>query len=221
MDRFPANEHNIKSLGIDFDNLTHSEIIDAIYKIDGAVYDSETNFIYTDIMDCFDDEQYFNLLREVGVPTLSDFLKQLSSIKDEKIRSDLHYHGFFRILDAEYNAKFKILDKLLFKEKPNSSSSLVHEDESEPNPYPRIFTSIKAFDKFKKLREEFGDGDEDLANYSFVYHRMVKDKFIYDDYKQKEFVFFLLDFNINIKRIKSKSQLGKTDFRESIYNSLK
>ena len=61
MNRFPANEHNIKSLGIDFDNLTHSEIIDAIYKIDGAVYDSETNLIYTDIMDCFDDKKYFNL----------------------------------------------------------------------------------------------------------------------------------------------------------------
>lgn len=113
MNRFPANEHNIKSLGIDFDNLTHSEIIDAIYKIDGAVYDSETNLIYTDIMDCFDDKKYFNLLREVGVPTLSDFLKQLSSIKDEKIRADLHYHGFFKILDAEYNAKFKILDLML------------------------------------------------------------------------------------------------------------
>lgn len=91
----------------------------------------------------------------------------------------------------------------------------------EENPYPRIFTSIKAFDKFKKLREEFGDGDEDLANYSFVYHRMKKDKLIYEDYKQTEFMYFLLEFDINIKRIKPKSQLGKTDFRESIYNSIK
>ena len=71
------------------------------------------------------------------------------------------------------------------------------------------------------MLDEFGNGDENLANYSFVYHRMVKDKFIYEDYKQTEFMFFLLDFNINIKRIKPKNQLGKTDLRESIYNSVK
>ncbi|ENA1802739.1 hypothetical protein ABF179_002147 [Flavobacterium psychrophilum] len=89
------------------------------------------------------------------------------------------------------------------------------------NPYPRIFTSHKAFDKFKKLREEFGNTQQNLSNYSFIYHRMVKDKFIYEDYKQTEFVFFLLDFDINISRIKPKTQLGNNDLRESIYNNLK
>ena len=91
----------------------------------------------------------------------------------------------------------------------------------EDNPYPRIFTSHKAFDKFKKLREEFGNTQQNLSNYSFVYHRMIKDKFIYSDYKQTEFVYFLLDFNINIDRIKPKTQLGNNDLRERIYNSLK
>lgn len=91
----------------------------------------------------------------------------------------------------------------------------------EENPFPRIFTSPKAFNKFKKLNEEFGDTKQNLSNYSFVYHRMVKDKFIFEDYKQKDFVFFLLDFDINIDRIKPKTQLGNNDFRESIYNSLK
>nr|WP_315232681.1 hypothetical protein [uncultured Flavobacterium sp.] len=91
----------------------------------------------------------------------------------------------------------------------------------EDNLYPRIFTSHKAFDKFKKLREEFGNTKQNLSNYSFVYHRMVKDKFIFEDYKQTEFVFFLLAFDINISRIKPKTQLGNNDLRESIYNSLK
>lgn len=90
----------------------------------------------------------------------------------------------------------------------------------EKNPYPRIFTSPKAYNKFINLKEEFGSGDEDLANYSFVYHRMKRDKLIYEDYKQTEFM-YLLVFEINIKRIKPKNQLGKTDLRESIYNSIK
>jgi hypothetical protein len=95
------------------------------------------------------------------------------------------------------------------------------ESTDNSNPYPRVFTSHKAFDKFKKLKEEFGNTKQDLSNYSFVYHRMVKDKLIYDDYKQTEFVFFLLDFDVNISRIKPKTRLGNNDLRESIYNSLK
>lgn len=93
-------------------------------------------------------------------------------------------------------------------------------NENEKNPYPRIFTSSLAYEKFKNLLEEFGNTKQNLSNYSFVYHRMVKDKFIFSDYKQKEFVYFLLDFNINIDRIKPRTQLGNNDLRERIYNSL-
>ena len=66
--------------------------------------------------------------------------------------------------------------------------------------------------------EEFGNGNENLANYSFVYHRMKRDNLIFDDYQQTQFMYFLLDFDINIKRIKPKTQLGNNDLRESIYN---
>lgn len=91
----------------------------------------------------------------------------------------------------------------------------------EENPYPRIFTSLNGFNKFQKLVDEFGNTKQNLSNYSFVYHRMIKDKLIYADYKQTEFVYFLHDFNISIDRIKPKSQLGKADLRESIYNNIK
>ena len=90
--------------------------------------------------------------------------------------------------------------------------------EKDENPYPRIFTTSKAFNKFKNLVEEFGNGNENLANYSFVYHRMKRDNLIFDDYQQTQFMYFLLDFDINIKRIKPKTQLGNNDLRESIYN---
>jgi hypothetical protein len=89
---------------------------------------------------------------------------------------------------------------------------------SEENPYPRIFTSINAYYKFKNLLDEFGNGAENVANYSFVFHKMKRDRLIFDDYQQTQFIYFLLDFDINISRIKPKSQLGKTELRESIYN---
>jgi hypothetical protein len=91
---------------------------------------------------------------------------------------------------------------------------------SEENPYPRIFTSINAFYKFKNLLDEFGNGAENVANYSFVFHKMKRDRLIFDDYQQTQFIYFLLDFDINISRVKPKSQLGKTELRESIYNKV-
>ena len=49
---------------------------------------------------------------------------------------------------------------------------------------------------------------------------MKKDNLIFDDYQQTQFMYFLLDFDINIKRIKPKSQLGNNDLREGIYNRI-
>ena len=125
--------------------------------------------------------------------------------------------------NEDLNGKYDIAEDLfelpsiatIFNEKKSNPN------ENEKNPYPRIFTSAVAYEKFISLVDEFGKTPNDLANYSFVYHRMVKDKFIFSDYKQKEFVFFLLEFNINIDRIKPKTQLGNNDLRERIYNGLK
>ncbi|MGZ9676143.1 hypothetical protein [Flavobacterium sp. GNP001] len=152
-------------------------------------------------MDCFHEDQKLEFL----LKTIKKMSGQVSEFKDVLFENEIEQLFNFENRDSE---------------KTSAKQSVIG-NPIEANPYPRIFTSSKAFDKFQKLLEEFGNGDENLANYSFVYHRMVKDKFIYEDYKQTEFMFFLLDFNINIKRIKPKNQLGKTDLRESIYNSVK
>ena len=89
------------------------------------------------------------------------------------------------------------------------------------NPYPRIFTSNKAFDKFKKLLDEFGNTKENLVNYSFVFHRMKRDGLIYDDFQKLQFTYFLLKFEINIDRIKPMKEIGKLEYRESIYMKTK
>jgi hypothetical protein len=106
----------------------------------------------------------------------------------------------------------------LASNEPNNLLNSV--DKIIPNSYSRIFTSEMAYNKFLSLLDEFGNSAENLANYSFVFHKMKRDKLIYDDYQQTQFVFFLLDFDINISRIKSKNQLGKNDLREGIYNRI-
>lgn len=91
---------------------------------------------------------------------------------------------------------------------------------SEENPYPRIFTNSKAFNKFKNLYDEFAKSNQDLANYSFIFHRMKKDNLIYKDLKQLEFIDFLSSFEIHLDRLKPISQLGNNDLREGIYNRI-
>jgi hypothetical protein len=88
------------------------------------------------------------------------------------------------------------------------------------NPYPRIFTSVGAYSKFKNLFDEFAKSNQDLANYSFVFHRMKKDNLIYKDLKQLEFIDFLSSFEIHLDRLKPISQLGNNDLREGIYNRI-
>lgn len=91
----------------------------------------------------------------------------------------------------------------------------------EENPYPRIFKNSKAFQVFKNLLDEFGTDKDNLANYSFVYHRMKKDELIYDDFQKLQFTYFLLNFNIKIDRIKRIGDIGKIELRESIYTKAK
>jgi uncharacterized protein (DUF488 family) len=120
--------------------------------------------------------------------------------------------------DKIFNEK---LEMLLGEDNDNEINStpadLVIQTE---NTYPRIFTSIKAFEKFQNLLNEFGISSQDLANYSFVFHRMKKDSLIFKDLKQIEFIDFLSSFEIHLDRLKPKSQLGNIDLRESIYNRI-
>ena len=90
------------------------------------------------------------------------------------------------------------------------------------NPYPRIFTSYKAFLIFDKLKAEFGIKKKiDLVNYSFVYHKMLRDDFVFDEMKHKEFIYFLLEFDISIDKIKPWNEIGNLELKERIYKKVK
>lgn len=152
------------------------------------------------------------------------FLNTLEDISED-LRFDFLIHSTTKLEDNVTKLKEEY-----FTEKLNSIIKLeYHEDviseesvniKSSVNPYPRIFTSDKAYFKFENLLKEFENSRQNLANYSFVFHRMKKDNLIYNDLKQLEFIDFLSIFEIHLDRLKPISQLGNSDLREGIYNRI-
>lgn len=123
--------------------------------------------------------------------------------------------------EEEINVKISIRDIANNNFNVNGENGVITStttDVTTENLYPRIFTTVKAFEKFKNLVNEFGNTKENLANYSFVFHRMKRDGLIYDDFQKLQFTYFLLKLDINIDRIKPMKEIGKLEYRESIYN---
>jgi len=228
MDRYSGTRENFIRLGVDYDNLTFDEVIEQINSIEEAFYDRENNYIYVDVLDYLEDETYFNHLQELGVPNLGELIEKLSVIKDENVRNSLYVKGVVKILEAHYNAKDKILDKLIFNNESNESNENSENIEirsinnsEEENPEPLVFKNYKAFIVFKKYFDRFGSSAQNLTNYSFLYHKMVRDKLIHKEAKQIAYYDFLSKYNISIERIKPMTQIGNKNIKESIYNNCK
>lgn len=127
-----------------------------------------------------------------------------------------------RDLNREYykhllnNERVKVLNFVnrLIERQPSDLS------EEKDNPYPRIFTSPKGFILFEKLKAEFGIGKK-LKDYSFVFRKMVQDNLIYSNVKHREYIDFLLTFDIEIDRINTLYEIGNIEYREHIYSGLK
>jgi hypothetical protein len=222
MDRYSGTRENFIRLGIDYDNLTFDEVIEQINSIEEAFYDRENNFIYVDVLDYLEDETYFNHLQELGIPNLGELMDKLSVIKDENVRSGLYVKGVVKILEAHYNAKDKILDKLIFNNDSNENNDIQTINNSkEENPEPLVFKSFKAFLVFEKYFERFPVSPQNLTNYSFLFHKMKQDKLIHEEAKQIAYFNFLSKYDIFIERIKPMTQIGNKNIKEQIYINCK
>ena len=220
---------------IEFTTNLKDEIINNLTFLNDAKFDLylnwlkdkiETSYVY-DPEACIIDKwiKEFNLIEdEFPFDFNQDVSKLISSFDDTTLKPDearkvrmiqLEFHWYAVYL--EYKKIMSFISEL----KTNKSSGIIIPDETKlTNPYPRIFTSDKAFDKFQNLLDEFGNSNQDLANYSFVFHRMKKDSLIFKDLKQLEFIDFLSSFEIHLDRLKPESQLGNNDLREGIYNRI-
>jgi|25_taG_2_1085351.scaffolds.fasta_scaffold08397_2 hypothetical protein len=88
------------------------------------------------------------------------------------------------------------------------------------NPFPRIFIDRKGYEFFLKLKEGIGKRNMyELANYSFIFRKMLEDKFIYK-IQESEFRDFLNDnFEIDLNKLKTFDTYNGSNL--SIYNYLK
>ena len=183
------------------------------------VYDTDEGIIDRWLKEYELDEKDFPFYSNEKICKLLSSFNDVSLSKDEasKVRSiQLQFHWYSVYL--EYN---KIISFILDLSNKKISENTISKESENSNPYPRIFKDAYAFSIFKNLLEEFGNDEENLANYSFVYLRMKKDELIFDDIRNLQFIYFLLDFDINIDRIKPLSQIGKKAYRESIYSKAK
>lgn len=122
------------------------------------------------------------------------------------------YEDYLNKLYKENNSSKELISAL------SDVKSIIKE---EDNPYPKIFKNYAAYTIFLNLFNEFGNTKENLANYSFVFHKMTYEDLIYSDLKQLSYFSFLNEFDISIDRIKPYSNIGKIRYRESIYTKVK
>jgi hypothetical protein len=120
------------------------------------------------------------------------------------------------ILDG-FTTYFKDIFPELFDKKEANSK-----DNKQVNPFPRIFIDSRAYNLFEKLKDSLCFQERTLlADYSFLYRSLYKDKFIYEGVVESEFRTFLEE-NYGVVLDKLKTLNNCTTIRKSkIYGSLK
>lgn len=63
----------------------------------------------------------------------------------------------------------------------------IYEKEIIENPFTNIFENVEGFLLFQSLHSIYKDIEKPLANYSFIYRQLSKDKFIKDSFKPEKF----------------------------------
>ncbi len=117
----------------------------------------------------------------------------------------------YEIKNKVINSQKRKLDFLKL-EKENSKNEL------QSNPHSRIFKRGAHFKLFEYLKESVKN---ELADYSFIFRAMQKDKFIYEGIKEKEFRSWLNDtYGISIGKLKLHDYC-KTQSKVSNYGTSK
>jgi hypothetical protein len=167
---------------------------------------------------------------------------KLAKSKDEEISKV--YKFTCQIIIAKINALDEIQNELIpiinnfdykldsdFNTSISQSSETPFEDEESEvgiltdridNPFPNIFRNYDAYLFFERLKENICiDQNTQLADYSYVYRKMLEDKFINDEVSPSSFVSFLdKNYNIVLDPLKSWGKLtGK--HRVTLYEILK
>ena len=111
----------------------------------------------------------------------------------------------------------EIFPELFEKTKIESNSN-----SSPKNPFPRIFKNGEAFILFDNLKDSLCNDDRTLlADFSFVFRIMHKEKYIYDYIQESEFRNFLSkEYQIEIDKLKTLDNCS-TQKKIDLYNLVK
>lgn len=92
------------------------------------------------------------------------------------------------------------------------------EQKSTSNKYKRIFKTDFAYNFFEQLR---GIVQNDIADYSFIYRKMILDKLIFDNVGLNEFTRFLsAEYEVEIDKMKQLDNC-RTVAKEQLYTTIK
>lgn len=162
--------------------------------------------------------QRFKFIYEkLSIKSEKKSLKKRQLQKLELLRSK-QSDNYFKYL---FKDLIKTIKSITFDENKKTTHLNIENKELNKQNNTRIFTSFKGESIFQKAKENYSNTQEYLADYSFLYHKMKRDKFINEFVKNIEFINFLGTENIIIDRIKPLNSIGKKEIRESLYNSFK
>lgn len=114
-------------------------------------------------------------------------------------------------------------DVLDFKKMDKTTELHIYEKEVVENPYPDIFSSLEGFVLFERLHSVFRNNNQNLADYSFIYRKLVKDGLMLASFKPEKFREWISGERYNITTDASLKTLNNctTQLKQDLYETLK
>ena len=135
-------------------------------------------------------------------------------------------HELYRLSKLDYNT-LKTADKKatynLYKEFLESKLIEPNDNLNDVDYRQDIFANEFAFDLFKNLHERFKDSPSQMANYSYIYRKMVKESLIRDSFKPSQFIDFisLEPYNVdNVDQLKTLDRIGEKNVVRQNFNAI-
>jgi hypothetical protein len=178
----------------------------------------EITFYYNDLLEI---QKYAKNTILKGIEVCLDFVhspKNKYQIKN-KVPSQVYAHvlyNYFHWLNNEFSSS----DKTETNDNLNQNIEKIEFN----NLYPSIFKNGSAYQMFIELNKMTVKESTKLADYSFIFHSMIKKSLIIKDTKHKTFIEFLnnkFDADISVLRFPFKNQLSKQPIFSTLLDKYK
>jgi hypothetical protein len=197
-----------------------NSISDKKHLVSESVY-SRIRTAYIFLLNAFNSEgelalSFYLSNKTVFIPELTEIMDlvvdRMDMFKNRIIKDFRFYFEDHPDTIALINS-FKKIDKS-FKEKKNNIPD-------PKNYFPRIFTTAKGYSFFLSLKEEIcTEQRTKLADYSFVFRKLMEDKFLYEGLSEREFRDFILsEYEVDLPKLKTFQNYNQNNLRS--YNRLK